>query len=197
MIINIQISKIFRKRSIRFFLKSIPLQQVTLQVINHIYYSIENDLLVLKIVHNYVIDTSVCYKHPTPGYKHALRYLCSRYLNRSIQNQNGGHNSVEDARAALDLVIFYSMSVRNYCITLKQGISFKKSFEEVKPQPNKRSCLLQTISKANPRSRVVFMSWNDYIMNVSQTSSAGDMMVLKDSSTFLTKYSYLLCFSID
>ena len=89
------------------------------------------------------------------------------------------------------------MSVRNYCITLKQGISFKKSFEEVKPQPNKRSCLLQTISKANPRSRVVFMSWNDYIMNVSQTSSAGDMMVLKDSSTFLTKYSYLLCFSID
>ena len=60
-----------------------------------------------------MIDTSVCYKHPTPGYKHALRYLCSRYLNRSIQNQNGGHNSVEDARAALDLVIFYSMSVRN------------------------------------------------------------------------------------
>lgn len=41
------------------------------------------------------------------------------------------------------------------------------------------------------------MGWNDYIMNVSQTSSAGDMMVLKDSSTFLTKYTCLLCFSVD
>ena len=57
----------------------------------------------------------------------------------------------------------------------------------MKPQPSRRTCLLQTISKVNPRNRVVFMGWNDYIMNVSQTSSAGDMMVLKDSSTFLTK----------
>lgn len=68
-------------------------------------------MAVLKIVHNHVIDTSVRYKHPSPGYKHALRYLSTTYLNRSIQNQNGGHNSIEDARAALDLVVYYADGV--------------------------------------------------------------------------------------
>lgn len=75
-------------------------------------YKIENDLAVLKIVHSHVIDTAVRYKHPTPGYKHALRYLSTAYLNRSIQNKNGGHDSVEDAKAALDLIIFYAEGVQ-------------------------------------------------------------------------------------
>lgn len=57
----------------------------------------------------------------------------------------------------------------------------------MKPCPNRRSCLLQNISKANPRNRMVFMGWNDYVMSVSQTSAVGDMMVLKDQTTVLTK----------
>lgn len=52
------------------------------------------------------------YKHPSPGYKHSLRYLTTTYLNRSIQNQNGGHDSIEDAKAALDLTVYYSQGVR-------------------------------------------------------------------------------------
>lgn len=66
----------------------------------------------MKIVHSHVIDTSILYKHPSPGYKHSLRYLTTTYLNRSIQNQNGGHDSIEDAKAALDLTVYYSQGVR-------------------------------------------------------------------------------------
>ena len=74
-------------------------------------HSLENDLAVLKLVHTHVIDSAVRYVHPTPGHKHSLRYLTVTYLNRSILNKNGGHDSVEDAKAALDLIIYYANGV--------------------------------------------------------------------------------------
>lgn len=91
-------------------------------------HSLENDLSVLKIVPDRVIDTAVRYVHPTPGFKHSLRYLTVHYLNRSIQSAGRnsgtghsvctdhtssprGHDPAEDARAALDLTIFFSSCV--------------------------------------------------------------------------------------
>ena len=75
-------------------------------------HSLENDLAVLKLVPSNVIDTAVRYIHPTPGYKHSLRHLTVQYLNRSIQGgERGGHDPVEDARAALELALYYSQMV--------------------------------------------------------------------------------------
>lgn len=69
-------------------------------------HSLENDLLALKISHNLVIDTAVLYKHPRGGsYKTALRVLTRRFLSREIQESDSGHDSVEDARAALELAL--------------------------------------------------------------------------------------------
>ncbi|KAF7126415.1 hypothetical protein RHSIM_Rhsim11G0077000 [Rhododendron simsii] len=69
-------------------------------------HSLENDLLALKISHNLVIDTAVLYKHPRGGsYKSALRVLTRRFLSREIQESESGHDSVEDARAALELAL--------------------------------------------------------------------------------------------
>ncbi|KAG5525192.1 hypothetical protein RHGRI_031766 [Rhododendron griersonianum] len=69
-------------------------------------HSLENDLLALKISHNLVIDTAVLYKHPRGGsYKTALRVLTRRFLSREIQESESGHDSVEDARAALELAL--------------------------------------------------------------------------------------------
>ena len=48
-------------------------------------HSVENDLFQLKIKHFRVIDTSIIYPHPVPGYKHSLKYLATKYLHRSIQ----------------------------------------------------------------------------------------------------------------
>lgn len=68
-------------------------------------HSLENDLLALKISHDLVIDTAVLYKHPRGSHKTALRVLTRRFLSREIQESESGHDSVEDARAALELAL--------------------------------------------------------------------------------------------
>ncbi|XP_072043706.1 RNA exonuclease 5-like [Amphiura filiformis] len=61
--------------------------------------SMENDLIALKLYHPHIIDTSRMFtKGPV-----ALRKLAKFYLNRVIQDSSSGHDSVEDALAALDL----------------------------------------------------------------------------------------------
>ena len=71
-------------------------------------HSLENDLRALKLIHKRVIDTSVIYPHNAPARKWSLKNLAQRYLRKSIQNvtfrQQKGHDSIEDARAALFLV---------------------------------------------------------------------------------------------
>lgn len=69
-------------------------------------HSLENDLLALKISHALVIDTAVLYKHRRGGsHKTALRILAKKFLSREIQQSGNGHDSVEDARAALELAL--------------------------------------------------------------------------------------------
>ncbi|GMN48356.1 hypothetical protein TIFTF001_017535 [Ficus carica] len=69
-------------------------------------HSVENDLSALKICHNLVIDTAVLYKHPRGGsYKSALRVLAKRFLSKEIQQSGNGHDSIEDARTALELAL--------------------------------------------------------------------------------------------
>ncbi|XP_065880291.1 small RNA degrading nuclease 5 [Euphorbia lathyris] len=69
-------------------------------------HSLENDLLALKISHELVIDTAVLYKHPRGGsYKTALRVLSKKFLSREIQQSGAGHDSIEDARAAMELAL--------------------------------------------------------------------------------------------
>eukprot|EP00741_Cyanophora_paradoxa_P003367 tig00000692_g3273.t1 len=68
-------------------------------------HSLENDLHALKVVHERVVDTSLLFEHPRgPPYKSALRHLASKYLEISIQDGTAGHDSAEDARAAMRLV---------------------------------------------------------------------------------------------
>ncbi|XVF39153.1 hypothetical protein PTKIN_Ptkin01aG0013100 [Pterospermum kingtungense] len=74
-------------------------------------HSLENDLLALKTSHDLIIDTSILYKHPRGGsYKTALRVLAKRFLSREIQQSGTGHDSIEDARSAMDLAL---LKIRN------------------------------------------------------------------------------------
>ncbi|KAJ8762834.1 hypothetical protein K2173_022963 [Erythroxylum novogranatense] len=74
-------------------------------------HSLENDLLALKISHMLVIDTAVLYKHPLAGsYKTALRVLAKRFISREIQQSGVGHDSIEDARATMELAL---LKIRN------------------------------------------------------------------------------------
>ena len=73
-------------------------------------HGLENDLRAMRLVHTNTVDTTVLYPHfrglPT---KNSLRYLTCKYLNRKIQSgegvSGGGHDSAEDAIAALELAL--------------------------------------------------------------------------------------------
>ena len=74
-------------------------------------HSLENDLLALEISYDLIIDTSVIYKHLRRGsYKIALLIPTKRFLSREIHQSGIGHNSIEDARAAVDLAL---LKIRN------------------------------------------------------------------------------------
>lgn len=91
------------------------IQQKLLSILNPktilIGHSLNSDLAALKLTHPYIIDTALLYPHPRgPPLKSSLKWLAQRYLNREIQKGHGttgpgaGHDSIEDARACLDLV---------------------------------------------------------------------------------------------
>lgn len=68
-------------------------------------HSLESDLNALKMTHPFVVDTSLLYPHPRGmPFRSSLKFLANKYLKREIQSGANGHDSVEDARAALDLV---------------------------------------------------------------------------------------------
>jgi len=69
-------------------------------------HSLESDLIALKFKHDCVIDTTVLYPHKRGfPYRCALRNLTSDYLRQIIQQSEEGHDSVEDAKAALELAL--------------------------------------------------------------------------------------------
>lgn len=78
-------------------------------------HSLESDLTALKVVHKKVLDTALLYRHPRgPLFKPALRILASQFLERKIQCQGVGHDSIEDARAAMDLALLKIQNGPNF-----------------------------------------------------------------------------------
>ncbi|KAI9678013.1 MAG: RNA exonuclease 3 [Caeruleum heppii] len=82
-------------------------------------HGLENDLACLRILHPSVIDTAFLFPHPRGlPFRNGLKFLVRRFLGREIQGEHvtgggeegkkggavRGHDSVEDARAAGELV---------------------------------------------------------------------------------------------
>ncbi|CAH8313825.1 unnamed protein product [Eruca vesicaria subsp. sativa] len=107
-------------------------------------HSLENDLYSLKISHNLVIDTAVLYKHPRSGsYKPKLRVLSKKFLAREIQMSESGHDSVEDAKAAMDLAL----------MKIKYGPDFgsppemiRKKLLDILNESGKTTCIVDNIN---------------------------------------------------
>ncbi|GBN57601.1 putative exonuclease C637.09 [Araneus ventricosus] len=67
--------------------------------------SLNCDLHALKMIHPYVIDTSIIFNSSgIRGKKSSLKSLTYTFLNEAIQNKKDGHNPVEDSIAAMKLV---------------------------------------------------------------------------------------------
>ncbi|XP_063003242.1 RNA exonuclease 1 homolog isoform X2 [Elgaria multicarinata webbii] len=70
-------------------------------------HSLESDLFALKLIHCMVVDTAVVFPHRLGlPYKRALRTLMADYLKRIIQDSVEGHDSSEDARACMELMLW-------------------------------------------------------------------------------------------
>nr|CAD7397045.1 unnamed protein product [Timema cristinae] len=68
-------------------------------------HSLDSDFKALKIVHDTVVDTSVMFPHRMgPPFKRSLKNLAQEILMKVIQEDVGGHDSSEDAVAAMELV---------------------------------------------------------------------------------------------
>ena len=68
-------------------------------------HSLNCDLKALHLAHRKVVDTSILFPHPEgPPKRMSLKNLTKKHLMRDIQCKEGGHDSKEDALAALDLV---------------------------------------------------------------------------------------------
>ena len=58
-----------------------------------------------EFVSRQVVDTSRVFPHPAgPAKCKSLKALAKEFLNREFQQREGGHDSREDALAALDLM---------------------------------------------------------------------------------------------
>lgn len=70
-------------------------------------HGLENDLRALKLIHGTVVDTAVVFPHYYGlPYRRSLKSLVNSYLHRDIQKKSTGHDSLEDARACLELMLW-------------------------------------------------------------------------------------------
>lgn len=70
-------------------------------------HGLENDLRALRIMHATVVDTAVTFPHYNGlPYRRSLKSLTQCHLKRDIQSGALGHNSCEDARACMELMLW-------------------------------------------------------------------------------------------
>ncbi|KZV41759.1 small RNA degrading nuclease 5 [Dorcoceras hygrometricum] len=124
------------------------IQEEFLQLVNKetilVGHSLENDLLALKIRHDLVIDTAILYGNPRGrSYKPALRVLARRFLSKEIQDSAKGHDSVEDARSALELAL---LKIRHGPGFGLPSILLKKKLLTVLSESGKTSSLIDGIT---------------------------------------------------
>ncbi|XP_066254548.1 uncharacterized protein [Euwallacea similis] len=70
-------------------------------------HGLENDLKGLKLIHKTVVDTSFTFPHfKGLPFRRSLKNLAQTCLNQEIQTGMNGHDSFEDARACMELMLF-------------------------------------------------------------------------------------------
>jgi len=116
-------------------------------------HSLESDFGVLKLAHPFIIDTSIIYPHPQDGRKHSLKYLAQTHLRRTIQKGgNDGHDSVEDAKACLDLVRMKCRNGKDYGTFEGSGENlYHRLARGVKPDANTEGKTSAAVECGNPR----------------------------------------------
>lgn len=132
-------------------------------------HSLNSDFAALKLTHPFIIDTTLTFPHPRgPPLKSSLKWLAQRYLNREIQQGHGstGHNSIEDARACLDLVKQKCEKGKAWGTSEASGESlFKRMSRAIRPKRFKAN----PIGDDEPRTGAV-VDWGDPMRGFGSTA---------------------------
>lgn len=95
--------------------------------------TVNSDLIALKLIHPYIIDTAVIYN--LTGFrkwKSKLSLLTETFLKRPIQQSIYGHNPIEDSIAAMELVLLKLQEGRTFGdAILCQGTDWKNPPQDI------------------------------------------------------------------
>ncbi|XP_073982805.1 RNA exonuclease 1 homolog isoform X2 [Rhodnius prolixus] len=70
-------------------------------------HGLENDLRALRMIHTTVVDTAIVFPHAYGlPFRRSLKSLVNTILKRDIQSDVSGHDSCEDARSCLELILW-------------------------------------------------------------------------------------------
>ncbi|XP_017785565.1 PREDICTED: uncharacterized protein DDB_G0271670-like isoform X2 [Nicrophorus vespilloides] len=71
-------------------------------------HGLDGDLRSLRLVHDRCVDTAYLFPHSQGlPMRRALRHIVAAHLKRNIQTGSDGHSSFEDAKATMDLLVWY------------------------------------------------------------------------------------------
>ncbi|BFG40586.1 hypothetical protein CerSpe_268600 [Prunus speciosa] len=154
-------------------------------------HSLENDLLALKISHNLVIDTAVLYRYSRGGsYKSKLRDLARKFLSKEIQQSGDGHDSIEDARAAMELAL---LKIRHGPDFGTRPSLIRKRLLTVLSESRKTSSIIDDVSivkrYASELSHAVPVSSDDEASSKAQKEARNDRVHF-----VWTQFSELNCY---
>lgn len=123
-------------------------------------HGLENDLRAMRILHPRIVDTALLFPHPKGlPFRQSLRLLSSKVLNRSIQEgpADQGHSSVEDAKAAMDLIKWKVLHDRRSPFDQsanKSGLAWRRGgLLSPDTQPSRRNVVAAGTSSASVSAR--------------------------------------------
>jgi RNA exonuclease 1 len=108
-------------------------------------HGLENDMHALQLIHHRIVDTTILFPHPRGlPVKNSLKFLAYKYLKKKIQTGNdiagGGHDSAEDAIAALELALAKIKYGPEYGIPGKKGLHLFEALKRNNP-PRISACI--------------------------------------------------------
>ncbi|XP_034189156.1 RNA exonuclease 5 isoform X2 [Osmia lignaria lignaria] len=144
--------------------------------------SLNSDLHTLKMMHPYIIDTSVIFNITGDRYrKTKLQTLVREFLGEKIQNSTDGHCSAEDSRACMKLVQLKLANSVDYGDAVLLG---RCDIEILKMETAKRS---PTERSLKTEIRKYATSIFNHVTKDQKTAAVvGDEEVMNEYSTFLT-----------
>lgn len=163
-------------------------------------HSLNIDLHALKIMHPYVIDTSVIYNLSGERWrKPKLQTLASDFLNLEIQTGNKGHDSAEDSISSLKLVqlkLSKNVCFGDAVMKGRQHLTDKEVFSLSKKE-EENTCSLATsifhsLSKENKRSILISSPSNidRYCKFITPSDSNCHMLNVVDGNRWTMRQAY-------